>query len=202
MYTELLQKQAGIGCDLKTEKLIHSLAAQVFRLKELTEHLFDTSSIQTGQLQLHTHSVIIDELVSEIVQANTSLAAHHVINFKGRSLKKVSIDITRISQVLNNLMTNAVKYSPHAKEIVVHIMDDTDRVIVSVQDFGSGIPNEKQKQIFNRFYRTMEGKDVAAGLGLGLYISYNIMKAHGGDMWVKSEVGKGSTFFISLPIKR
>jgi signal transduction histidine kinase len=110
-------------------------------------------------------------------------------------------DRDRIQQVLNNLVTNAIKYSPEANRVVVRAKADHNRVVVSVQDFGIGIKENIQSQVFERFFRAPDPKiSTYPGLGLGLYIAAEIVKRHGGEMWVESKRGKGSTFFFTIPI--
>src|SRR5262249_26115095 len=97
--------------------------------------------------------------------------------------------------------TNAIKYSPNAGEIIVTLSADKDNVIVSVQDFGIGISKQHTKRIFDRFFRAENAvKEGIAGFGLGLYIVAQIVQQQHGKIWVKSVVGKGSTFYFSLPI--
>ena len=100
-----------------------------------------------------------------------------------------------------NLITNAIKYSPDAKTVDVSITNAGDEVVVGVRDYGVGIPQEHQSKVFERFYRVYDDKEKNfPGLGMGLYISYEIVKRHNGKIWVESSEGKGSTFFVSLPI--
>jgi signal transduction histidine kinase len=114
--------------------------------------------------------------------------------------KTVYGDRERIGQVLTNLLTNAIKYSPQADKIVVRTTSDNLQITFSVQDFGIGIPQDKQAHIFERFYRvTGDNQETYPGLGLGLYISSEIITRQNGRIWVESSVGKGSTFSFSLP---
>jgi signal transduction histidine kinase len=108
-------------------------------------------------------------------------------------------DRDRIGQVLINLMTNAIKYSPQAEKIVVKTMCEQGSIITSVQDFGIGIPGEMQQRVFERFFRVEgDARTTFPGLGLGLYISAEIVKRHRGAIWVESEEGKGTTISFSL----
>ncbi len=94
-----------------------------------------------------------------------------------------------------------LKYSPKAKEVLVYVSEDKRSVVVGVQDFGIGIPEESLHTVFDRFFRVKTPKgDTFPGLGLGLYISAEIIKRHFGKIWIKSSVGKGSTFYFSIPI--
>ncbi|HEX8923509.1 MAG TPA: ATP-binding protein, partial [Patescibacteria group bacterium] len=105
------------------------------------------------------------------------------------------------SQVLINYLTNAIKYSPNTDRIIVKTEVKGDALVVSVQDFGRGIPPEKQQQIFERFYRVdSKSTDNPTGLGLGLYISSEIIKRHHGQTWFVSRPSQGSTFYFSLPL--
>ncbi len=100
-----------------------------------------------------------------------------------------------------NLISNAIKYSPQADSVDLYIAAAKDEVLVKVQDYGIGIPKEHESKIFDRFYRVYdENNKMFPGLGMGLYISREIVERYGGKMWVESTEGKGSTFFVSLPI--
>jgi signal transduction histidine kinase len=124
------------------------------------------------------------------ILSSTSLAAPATI----------SADKLRLGQVLTNLLSNAIKYSPDADRIVVKTAVTNETVTLCVHDFGMGIPQDKQARLFERFYRVEESAQQAVpGLGLGLYISAEIVKQHGGTMRGESEPGKGSTFCFTLP---
>ena len=98
-----------------------------------------------------------------------------------------------------NLLTNAIKYSPNAKEVLIHIEQQKDGIKVSVTDKGVGMAKQHLDKVFDRYYRIQEHAIHFQGLGIGLYISYDIINRHGGKIWIESEVGKGSTFFFTLP---
>jgi signal transduction histidine kinase len=103
--------------------------------------------------------------------------------------------------VLINLLNNAIKYSPQADTVLVRAAKDHHHVIVSVQDFGIGIAKEHQHKIFERFYQGIDPEEKTyPGLGIGLYISYEIVKRHGGQLWVESKKGKGAMFHFTLPL--
>jgi signal transduction histidine kinase len=121
---------------------------------------------------------------------------------KNQIVKKIWGDRERVGQVLTNLISNAIKYSPSAQQIVIKATDDKKAITISVQDFGVGIPASDLPNIFERFYRA-EGKERQSypGLGLGLYIASEIVRRHKGKIWAESN-GKGSTFHFSLPVKK
>jgi signal transduction histidine kinase len=106
----------------------------------------------------------------------------------------------RMEQVIANLISNAAKYSPGENEIVVRSHRTLEHLLISITDFGIGIPKDKQDDIFTRFYRVDDTEKHFSGLGIGLFISSQIIKQHGGKIWVDSSLGKGSTFYFSLPV--
>jgi signal transduction histidine kinase len=110
-------------------------------------------------------------------------------------------DEERLGQVINNLVSNAIKYSPKAEKVVVTLSTHNGDVTVAVRDFGIGMEKAHLGKIFERFYRIYDTTDKTfPGLGIGLYISSEIIKRHGGELWVESNVGRGSTFYFSIPI--
>ena len=116
--------------------------------------------------------------------------------------KLIEADPNRINQVTMNLLTNAIKHSPSKGEIIVRIEDENNKVKISVQDFGKGIHNEKLDKIFTKFFQINKAKGNIEGLGLGLFISKEIVKAHHGQIDVTSEFGHGATFSYTLPQKQ
>ncbi len=109
-------------------------------------------------------------------------------------------DKERMGQVLTNIISNAIKYSPQGGKIIVTLKNKKDQALVSVEDKGIGIPKEKQSKIFERFFRAQD-KGEYQGLGIGLYISAEILKRHCGNLYVESTEGKGSKFTFTLPLK-
>ena len=146
-------------------------------------------------------AVDVDELVREVVE-NLQPTTTHRLLIEGVTQLIISGDRYRLGQVLMNLLTNAIKYSPQAEMVVVSVVQTRDTLTVSVQDFGIGIAQSHQEKLFERFYRVYSEKDQTyPGLGIGLYIAHEIVQRHGGKMWVDSVEGKGSTFSFSLPIR-
>jgi signal transduction histidine kinase len=112
-------------------------------------------------------------------------------------------DKFRIYQVITNLLNNAIKYSPKSNKIIITMQRLKDNAVVSVRDYGIGIAQDKQQRIFEKLYQVTDPEEKTfPGLGMGLYISKEIINAHNGKMWVKSKKGKGSTFYFSLQIKQ
>jgi signal transduction histidine kinase len=110
-------------------------------------------------------------------------------------------DKDRVGQVVINLLTNAIKYSPHADRVLVRLSRDQQEAIVRVQDFGIGIDEAEQQKIFECFYQVSHPEErTYPGLGIGLYLSHQIVERHHGRLWVESRKGEGATFALALPL--
>jgi PAS domain S-box-containing protein len=172
------------------------------RLNELINNLLDASRIQAGALQLDMAEVNLAVLAGTAVERFRTQAPSHrfELDFPA-DLPLVRGDEKRIRQVLDNLLSNAIKYSPGGGLIRVGAWRDDHRVVVYVADTGIGIPPEEQRNVFERFYRVESGlRRGTQGVGLGLYLVKALIEAHGGEVWLQSEPGKGTTFFFSLPV--
>ena len=154
-------------------------------------------TMQTGKLALKKQHFSLEELMKDILETFDYMTETHAIERLGKYTPNIYADKERISQVLINLLTNAIKYSPKANKLIVEVKKSGQEIIISVQDFGMGIPKEQQDKIFERFFRVKGNKEKnIQGLGLGLYIAHEIIKEHKGRMWVESRAGKGATFFL------
>jgi len=122
------------------------------------------------------------------------------ISLKGRAGVEYFGDESHLIQVLTNLISNAIKYSPNADTVDVYVSRVSDFIKVSVKDFGMGIKEDDRKKIFERFYRVGAIQKDFPGMGIGLYICDQIIKNHSGSFWVESEPGKGSVFSFTLPL--
>ncbi len=199
-YIQLLQiTHANSGDDILTKSL-KSVDKLIERLTSLISDLLDLSKIKSGKLFLVKESFAINELVEEVTDEIKHINPGYSIIIAEQTRAAVFADRERIGQVLINLLTNAVKYSPESMEIKVKSYEEDNRVIVFVEDSGIGINKKDQEKIFERFYR-VEGKNEKTfpGFGIGLFISMEIIRRHDGDMGVISEPGKGSAFYFSLP---
>jgi PAS domain S-box-containing protein len=170
----------------------------ILKLASLVGDLLDSTKISKGQLNLNISNFTISELVDKCCNHVRSEGKYH-INFKGDLCLRISADEQKIDQVLVNLVNNAVKYAPESTEIDVEVQELADKVKISIIDFGKGIPEDKMPFLFNSYYQVENGEKNMQGLGLGLYISAEIIKKHNGEIGVNSEVGKGSTFWFTLP---
>lgn len=201
-YAQILEKRLSDRKDSKDIYLIENINKQTDRLTRLINDLLNTSRIQAGKLVLHKNNFDLDALVTKaVVDFQFATDSHQIIK-EGELKELVNGDQNRIEEVLNNLITNAIKYSPEADKVIVRLGIDKNKAIVSVQDFGFGIDKSDQEKIFERFYRSNNKQEVSvAGFGLGLYIAAEVVKAHHGKIWLESIKGKGSTFYFTLPLK-
>jgi signal transduction histidine kinase len=176
---------------------------QVDKLTRLIGELLDVSKINAGRMECAQEPIEIDELLGEIVESLQQTTETHRIVVHGTARKSIVGDRDRLGQVFTNLITNAIKYSPQADTVEVDVTSSDEMVTISVRDFGIGIPSEQRTKIFERFYRVHDVHDPTfKGLGIGLYISADIVKRHGGNISVESVLGKGSTFQVTLPLTR
>ena len=183
------------------EEPLEKMNNQVDKLSRLISDLLDLSRIQAGKLLYKLEPTKIDDLIDESIESINASNGTHKITIKGKTNAQVNVDHIRIGQVLTNLLTNAIKYSEGESKIVITRQKNQREVIISVQDFGRGIPQKHKKKIFERFYQVdSEEKRTISGLGIGLYLSSEIIKRHNGKIWVDSKLNKGSTFYFSLPI--
>lgn len=200
-YTQLLKRQLEKQGVTEQVAMLDRMETQLTRLTHLISDLLEVSKIQAGQLDYAKEPIDIDALVHAIADMMQQISTTHSITIHGASHTQIVGDSDRLEQVFTNLINNAVKYSPQAKHVDISITASQNTVTVSIRDYGIGIPQEHQQKIFDRFYRVSDVHNKTfPGLGMGLYISSEIVKRHGGRLWVESAEGKGTTFFISLPV--
>jgi PAS domain S-box-containing protein len=197
---QVLQRSLPVVVDGKFKSILDKTGTHIDRLNSLIAELLDVSRIQTGNIELHKEPFDFDKMVRETVDHMQAATNSHQIELEGATHLQVLGDESHIIQVVNNLLGNAIKYSPDAKAIQVYLSRVNDYVKFSVTDKGLGIGLENQKKIFERFYRVGEIQQRFPGMGIGLYICDQIIKNHDGTLWVESEIGKGSTFSFTLPI--
>ncbi len=199
IFIDLLKRQQ----DLVSEKdgyYIDRIKDQADRLAELTNDLLDVSRIETGKLKLNKDLFELNTFIKETIESIQPSTRKHEIKIYHNGPVKIVADKYRIYQVLINLLTNAIKYSPKSEKILVKVDNRNNDVVVSVKDFGIGIKKDEQVRIFDRLYQVSDPEEKTyPGLGLGLFISKEIIDRHQGKIWVDSKKGVGSTFFFSLP---
>jgi len=164
------------------------------------DDLLDVTKIQNGKIILNNSEFNFDELIVETVEEQ-QMNTKHTIELNSEPIGIITGDRHRISQVMSNLINNAIKYSPTADKILItsKITEDNN-VRFCVRDFGIGIPDDKKDKVFEQYYRVSGSKEhTFPGLGLGLYISSEIIKRSGGKIFVNSVEGKGSDFCFEIP---
>ncbi|MEJ7692508.1 PAS domain-containing sensor histidine kinase [Daejeonella sp.] len=196
-YIQILER---VITDDRAKGFLAKTMQQVSKLSSLVNKLVDVSKIESGKLHLNKTSVDVEAVVADAIQLLEHTNAPHKIKLQANGEPvTVSGDGHRIEQVLVILMTNAIKYSPKAEEIGVLIHYGTNQVKIGIKDQGIGIPADKIPHVFDRFYRVEDDPNIS-GLGIGLYLSHQIIERHKGKIWVESKVGEGSTFWFTLPI--
>jgi len=185
---------------MQLKGLLEKIDFQSAKLISLIRQLLDISKAEYGQLQYEKEAVELNEFLAEAIEMNRHILPQHELSLNLSDGASVNIDRLRMEQVLSNLLVNAGKYSAKNTRIDVHCQKGTDGMItVAVRDEGIGLSKESIASVFDKFYRDKGVVETHSGLGMGLYITSRIVTDHGGKIWVESEVGKGSTFFFSLP---
>jgi len=189
--------------DLETsEEYLDIALDQIDRMSRLILELLDVSRIETGRLEIRREAIDWTTFVRELVHRHHTAVTDRRFHVNiPDAHPTVTGDRDRLEQVIGNLLENAVKYSPDGSEINVDVHERDGQVITSVCDRGIGIPPDEISQVSERFHR---GRQVSStnygGLGLGLYITRQIVERHGGTIWVESKEGSGTTFSFSLPV--
>jgi PAS domain S-box-containing protein len=203
MYTQIVLRQLEKKGDTSLATPLSKMDAQINKLTMLINDLLNISRIQLGKLEFNEESFDLCSVIKDTIDSVQSGIHTHKITLRGKLTKNVWGDKDRISQVVTNLLTNAVKYSPQADKVNVIVEQGRTHAMVTVKDHGIGIDKEQQKKIFNRFYRVSGPEErTFPGLGIGLYISAEIVTRHGGKITVDSTRGKGSEFSFTIPYKR
>jgi PAS domain S-box-containing protein len=184
----------------KLNSFVQKSAEHIFRLEKLINDLLDVTKINAGKMTYTMQQFSFKQMLQESIENVQHVAPSHQIIFNMADDINYFGDRFRLEQVVNNFLTNAVKYSPQAKTVIVNSKIEINNLIVSVQDFGIGIAKNNLNRLFERYYREDNSAMRFEGLGLGLFISSEILKRHQGSFWIESEQGQGSTFYFSLPL--
>jgi PAS domain S-box-containing protein len=198
-YNQIVQK---ISDPEKLKPFLKKSADHIARLERLISDLLDVTKINAGKMYYAQETINIRELITHSVESLQHTVSSHEIIVEALPDINYTGDQLRLEQVLHNFLSNAIKYSPEADRIIINSKVDEDNIIVSIQDFGIGIARENIDKLFERYYRVDNTAMRFEGLGLGLFISAEILRKHGGSFWIESEVGKGSTFYFRLPLHK
>lgn len=195
-YLQILERSE---IDQVGRRFLTKALKQLERINALIAELLDISKIEAGKLSFHFETFDMSEMILDVVETfHFSSQTHTILVNNTHGDYMVKADRQRMEQVIINLITNAIKYSPDAHQVHVVLESSTEEVTVQIIDEGMGMTRDQQKKVFTRFYQ-VEGTSKMTGLGLGLYLSKEIIERHGGRVGVNSQVGKGSTFYFSIP---
>ncbi|TRO66446.1 PAS domain-containing sensor histidine kinase [Christiangramia sabulilitoris] len=199
-----LQEQALKELNTPVKPYLKRIEGQVERLIRLISEMLDLSRIEQNELELQKTEFNLNEHVEELVEDLKYSNKDIEIEIQNDCDCDVVADRDRIGQVIINFVTNALKYTPDGNRVEIRVFNESpDNVAVTVKDFGIGIDEKEQQQIFKRFYRVSGNKDdTYAGFGIGLYLSSKIIERHNGKIMVNSAIGEGSEFTFTLPINQ
>ncbi|HLI09029.1 MAG TPA: ATP-binding protein [Ktedonobacteraceae bacterium] len=204
-FAQLLQRRLKHYDDSDVQLFLSRMDSQLNRLTRLINDLLEISRIQVGRLKYRVETFDLREVIESAVEQIQATTTTHRISIEDvtGTPALVSGDFERLGHTFTNLLMNAIKYSPHADSVVVRVsVDELEReVIASVQDFGIGIAESDLEKIFERFYQVSYPQERPfSGLGIGLYLSHEIITRHNGRIWVESQKERGSTFYVALPL--
>jgi len=187
-----------------TQQLLQDAAQETESLSHLLGNLLELSRAQAERLFLYTEPVSIQSVIEETVSNISRQSPTHQFAIDlPKQLAPVDVDALRLERILLNLLQNAVKYSPSGSQIRVFAKGEREHLVVGISDEGSGISPRDQAKLFRPFERLESSEPGRAkGIGLGLLVCKRLVEAHGGQIWVESEPGQGSTFFFRLPFSR
>jgi signal transduction histidine kinase len=205
MFSELVLESDEYEISDELRQILEVIKNSSEFMLRLLEELLDVVKIESGKLQLNLEKIRIGDFLRKNIEINTLLAAKKDIKLMlniPEQLPEIFIDPVKIEQVVNNLISNAIKYSFNNTTVTVSAFGSGQHVIISVQDQGQGIPKDEMGKLFIPFAKlSVKGTAGEKSTGLGLSIVKRIVTGHLGRIWVESEVGKGSTFHFTLPVK-
>ncbi|MDB5203712.1 MAG: Alkaline phosphatase synthesis sensor protein PhoR [Ferruginibacter sp.] len=201
-FTQLLMFSLP-DADETVKGYLSTMDNQIRKLTRLISDLLDATKSNAGQLHFDKEPFDFNSLVTEVVEEMQQTTGKHRIRLELDEPVTVNGDKNRIGQVITNLLSNAIKYSPDSDDICVDSKLENGQIVLCVKDKGIGIDNSQFSKLYTRFFRVIDNATAYTfpGIGLGLYISRNIIEKHNGTMWVDSEPGAGSEFYFSLPIQ-
>ncbi len=188
------------GQEAEPQSLTSVVVRNVSRMVRIIDDLVDATNIDLGTLTAERETVDLTGVVERAVEEAAMMASTERVSLEAPPNLMVHGDARRLEQVVVNFLTNAIKYSPEPTPILVQVALEDARVTVSIKDHGIGLSAEDRAHVFERYFRAEPGQKYADGMGLGLHICKHIVELHGGQIGVDSELGKGSTFWFSLPL--
>jgi len=171
-------------------------------LNQLVNSLMDEMRAQADNLPFEDEEVEIDQLVKEVVEERQKATQTHQLKIEGRTQASLYVDRKRVARAIDNLLTNAIKYSPNKEEVLIKMGHGNGEATITVIDYGVGIKTEEQKMLFTPFFRSNQAKQGKfPGLGIGLYLTKRVMENYGGTVRFNSRLDKGSSFQLAFPLK-
>ena len=204
---ELLQKSDTGSLNKKQKDFIEKIYSSNERMIALVNDLLEVTRIEQGDTKLYLQPTDLAPIIRALIKEKEKEVKkkHLQISFttEQEPFPQVRTELNKIKQALFNIISNAVSYTPENGKIVIDLQKQDGTVLGTISDTGPGIPADQQKNVFTKFFR---GSNVTSletsGTGLGLYISKAFIEASGGKLWFKSEEGKGTTFYFTLPISK
>jgi signal transduction histidine kinase len=199
--SQLLQDETRGG---KYEKLAKYVFSGANDLNQRIEELHDVTKGEIGALKLNYQKMYIEKFLHSLSEETRAFMQQCNLKLELQlqdSLPVINADPDRIRQVILNLLNNACKYAKEGKRILLKAYRQADDLVIEVQDFGPGIPEERQPTLFEPGYQLAHHEDRSGGLGIGLALCKMIVELHGGKIWLTSKIGKGSSFFFTIPLK-
>jgi signal transduction histidine kinase len=205
-YSSLLQDQYAEHDDGMLLEFLSIITRKSEFSLRLLNKLLDLSAIESGQIQLELEEIALEELIGKNLEAYRHLAAPREMEIALEAppqLPRVKVDPTRLEQVLLNLLTNAIKFSPRGEEVIIALQESKRELLLSVSDHGCGVKPEEIDHLFRPFAKAKSSaKKEKEGAGLGLAIVRKVVEGHGGRIWVESDGECGATFYVALPLEK
>lgn len=204
---EKLSEDRSLKLNEKQQKLIREGIDSADRVISIVNDLLDIVRIEEGREVYKLASSDFEKVLNSVIETYQEVMKKRNIKFEyyapSRKLPKIKMDPQKISLVVQNLLDNAIRYTPPGGIVRVEVEADREKLKFSISDTGIGIPEKEKIHVFKKFFRSSNAiKFQTEGNGIGLYIAKNIIKAHGGEIWFESEENKGTTFYFTLPIKK
>ena len=196
-FNQLIKRTSDID---KINNFVKKSEENIQRLEKLIADLLDVTKINAGKMIYNMQEFDFKQMLLESIENVQHTSASHQVILENAEEITFTGDRFRIEQVINNFLSNAIKYSPSASKVIVNCKIQLNNILFSVQDFGIGIASHDLHRLFERYYRVDNTAMRFEGLGLGLFISSEILKRHEGSFWIESELGKGSVFYFRLPL--
>ena len=200
-YVQLALLKAQERNDTFSISVLNRADNQTHKMTTMIRDFLNLSRLEEGKMSLNRSDFPLMKLMDEVVADSITVAPNHIIKYKPCANAMINADYEKLSQVLINLIGNAIKYSPDDSTVTVACKVESDYVCFMVSDQGYGIAAADQARLFERFYRVTDARQhQVTGFGIGLYLVSEVLKLHGSEIKVQSELEKGSTFSFSLPV--